>query len=230
MSGCSCMSVQVSPVYAALVIIIAFFSKLPTGSPCHNVYQSRSLVARGDGGVVYPTRPCLCSLLQSQRAVGGPRQDKHCFVDSSYWISVLLLIYLSLAPTGRSWHGHSEWDIHLLLSICRTRTFIVRKSLKSCDSSLKEDMAKRCSSYVLRWVRRPRGDTLLEISTPARTSAGYQRYMIRISREFSQISIKYLTDFSRISKNISWIYLDISQISVDSSQSCLLYTSDAADE
>jgi len=42
--------------------------------------------------------------------------------------------------------------------------------------------------------------------------------MIRISREFSQISIKYLTDFSRISKNISWIYLDISQISVDSSQ------------
>jgi len=34
--------------------------------------------------------------------------------------------------------------------------------------------------------------------------------------EINQISIKYLIDFIRILKNICWIYLNISQISVDS--------------
>jgi len=33
-----------------------------------------------------------------------------------------------------------------------------------------------------------------------------------------QISIKYLTYFSRIFKNVCWIYLNIGQISVESGQ------------
>jgi len=48
-----------------------------------------------------------------------------------------------------------------------------------------------------------------------RISAGYQRYNKRISGE-DWPNFKYLTDFSRIFKNISWIYLNISQILVDS--------------
>jgi len=36
--------------------------------------------------------------------------------------------------------------------------------------------------------------------------------------KIDQTSIIYLTDFSRILKNISWIHLNISQISVDSGQ------------
>jgi len=36
--------------------------------------------------------------------------------------------------------------------------------------------------------------------------------------KIDQISIKYLADFNRILKNICWMYLNISQISVDSGQ------------
>jgi len=40
----------------------------------------------------------------------------------------------------------------------------------------------------------------------------------RYQHKIDQISIKYLTDFGRILKYISWINLNISQISVDSGQ------------
>jgi len=36
--------------------------------------------------------------------------------------------------------------------------------------------------------------------------------------KIDQISIKNLTDFGRILKNISWVYLNISQVSVNSGQ------------
>jgi len=52
--------------------------------------------------------------------------------------------------------------------------------------------------------------------------SGYQRYQPDIrgiingyQQKIDQISVKYLTDFSMILKNICWIYLKISQISVD---------------
>jgi len=56
--------------------------------------------------------------------------------------------------------------------------------------------------------------------------SGYQGYQQDIrgvmngyQEKIDQISIIYLTDFSRILKYISWIYLNISQISVDRPQS-----------
>jgi len=57
---------------------------------------------------------------------------------------------------------------------------------------------------------------LLEICTPVikditGIKKGYQE-------QIDEISIEYLTDFSRILKNICWIYLNIRQISVDSGQ------------
>ena len=80
-----------------------------------------------------------------------------------------------------------------------------------------------CStSYCVNIIQLPKGNTFLEICKLdiriSRMSAGYHRYNKRISREIDNISIQYLTDFSRILKNILWIYLNISQISVDSGQ------------
>jgi len=55
--------------------------------------------------------------------------------------------------------------------------------------------------------------------------SGYQGYQPDIrgiingyQEKIDHISIKYLTDFGRILKNISWIYLNINQISVNSGQ------------
>jgi len=67
-----------------------------------------------------------------------------------------------------------------------------------------------------------RGNNLLEICTPdiriSNISAGYHSYNQRISREnwpyFNWISNR----FQQILKNICWIYVNISQISVDSGQ------------
>jgi len=74
----------------------------------------------------------------------------------------------------------------------------------------------------------PRGNILLEICTPdirmTRISVGYQdnkdiRGIINgYQDKIDQISIKNLTDFGGILKNISWIYSNIGHISVDSGQ------------
>jgi len=68
----------------------------------------------------------------------------------------------------------------------------------------------------------PRGNILLEICTPdiriSRMSAGYTGIINGYQEKIDHISIKYLTDFGRILKTISWIYLNINQISVNSGQ------------
>jgi len=77
----------------------------------------------------------------------------------------------------------------------------------------------RMFNQILR-KNRSRGNTFLEICSPdIRFDQPDIRDIINGYQEkIDQISIKYLTDFSRILKNICWIYLNISQKSVDRGQ------------